>query len=224
MKSMILLLNTVIAIVVLLLILRVKFFHRFCVKWPLFIYFALILAVIPVLYAVPKEGLLRTVPASEINGLLFRENAFENLGKKNKPEEVPWLHLCYNKEIKYSKNKIEIKDIDSNTRIFVKRKDNDEIIRLKYYIIKTYVDNIDVTDKIIPTEIKLENGSLSEKFIANSFIELSRFKKDFSVSQFTGNEGYKGLMFTPGIGAVLYLELPKTLLVESKEKPVVFVD
>ncbi|MCW3489050.1 hypothetical protein [Dethiobacter alkaliphilus] len=98
-----------------------------------------------------------------------------------------------------------------------KTEDLTDRIELTYYVTRTIVNHIDVTDSLQPPGVSLENGRL----LLNEFnlaIQLSQFQREFIVAQLLGEEKENRWLNQGGssVGAeALYLRVPKDTQIEE---------
>ncbi|MFD1363601.1 hypothetical protein [Lentibacillus salinarum] len=95
--------------------------------------------------------------------------------------------------------------------VFVERvSDRDNTIEAAYYQTPFIVEGRDMSDELNPMDVKLSSGIIRIDAPVPAVIELSMFKQEFPISQFTGKEGEQRMLENVYTGGerLLYLKIP----------------
>lgn len=91
---------------------------------------------------------------------------------------------------------------------------NDNQIDVTFYQTPTYVEGIDVTDKIKPPLVNLSNKTLTMAKPREFELDFTAFKKVFPMNQFTGEDWGMEDSFMRG-EHLLYLQVPKGINIQQ---------
>lgn len=103
-----------------------------------------------------------------------------------------------------------------NSLIFLERKkEDDSRIDVKMYGIGFIMDGVNLSEKVIPPRVRLDDDQLTITRTEFQEIKLARVKNEFIINQFTREPMFKqGFDFE---GPIMYLQIPHNL--EIKESP-----
>jgi hypothetical protein len=113
-----------------------------------------------------------------------------------------------------------------NTQVVIERKEtNDDKIEAVYYKTRSSMNNMDITSKYNPIDLKLVGDHLNLMPPPKSKMKFTEFANVFSVNQFTGEKSFShSTDFFEG-QSVLYLRIPKNLqLADESNLPFVFTE
>ncbi|PTY78023.1 hypothetical protein B5V89_11140 [Heyndrickxia sporothermodurans] len=115
---------------------------------------------------------------------------------------------------------------DITPTIIVERKTTDDkLIEGIFYKTKSYVDSIDVTEKVPSDQLKWSNNTLTLIPPKPVKLNFALFHKDMTLKQFTEEPSLRDDDFNSSFGfQILYLRIPKDLkIIESEEIGIQYV-
>jgi hypothetical protein len=196
-------------------------------KLVLGIYGALLLIAVGLFYLLPIEESLNKVvenqeelaQAERAGGLLMNA-AFE--GKQIEKENIDGVFIKKQWDFPYEGKQLDITQVGQQYSIpfiLVERKeDNDGQIEVIHYYTRTIIENIEFTDKRGPFTIQLEKNQLMISNPNMIDIHVGKFAKEFTISQFTSENGLDLFSDRNHIDGtnVLYIRVPKNVEVEGE--------
>ncbi|MBZ5750787.1 hypothetical protein [Metabacillus rhizolycopersici] len=195
-------------------------------KLVLGVYGALLLVAVVLFYLLPIEESLNKVvenqeelAKAERAGHLLINAASE--GKQIEKENIDGVLIKKQWDFPYEGKQLEITQVDeqySSAFILVERKDvEDNQVEVTQYYTRTIIENIELTDDIVPFTIELEEERLTISDTNMIDIHVGKFAKEFTISQFTSRNGIDLFSDVNRIGGenVLYIRVPKNVEVEG---------
>lgn len=202
------------------------FLQKLNLKLVLGIYGALLLVAVGFFYFLPIEESLNKVvenkeelAQAERAGDLLMNAASE--GKKIVEENIDGVFIKKQWDFPYEGKELEITQVDeqySTAFVLVERKDvDDNQVEVTQYYTRTILENIELTDEIAPFTIELEEERLTISDTNVIDIEVGKFAKEFTISQFTSRNGIALFSDANRIRGenVLYIRVPKSVEVEG---------
>ena len=193
------------------------------------LYLGILILVIPIYYFLPKEGTNNV--ENRNNAVAISQKTMNNLlnqhlSPEDNLDDLPGLFKNSSYTFQVDTKKLSF-NLPSNAGIYpiliVPKKVDDGIIEVRTYITTQFVGEIDYTKFVSPPVITLQNGTMSFE-ITHQSLHFIQCTADFTVNQFKnqniGNEN--GLSTTFG-DKVVYIRVPKSLEVDTKENPVIMI-
>ncbi|PWA07914.1 hypothetical protein DCC39_15840 [Pueribacillus theae] len=193
---------------------------------PLFIGYALLLLLSFALYEfVISKNITVINPVSEAEEEKEVNKFFEAINEGN-IDKIESAYIVKQDEVDFQSNKLMIETEDDDyfdPSVVVERKpENDQKIDVIYYKTKPLIKEIDIMKEIKPIQMNWKGDTLTFMKPEEATFDFAMFKKEFPISQFTGEDWFE-LNSNGFIGyQVIYLRVPKDLQIEEKSD--VFID
>lgn len=184
-------------------------------QWFFAVYSVVLLLSVAVLYLLPQDGFAASTNTEALPDIHYA-------ARIGKLDQMPGVFAKSNWSFDYQAAQLEIA-ADPNLLLWAQRKDTDNgKLEVVYYLAKSSLDGVDYTDKIKPPAVGLTGNRLTVTGPSPYQINLARFSKDFTVSQFSG-EGLVQRAIGPSGQAVLFLRIPNNLNIDNAQKRIEFV-
>lgn len=206
---------------------RGRFLQKLNLKLLLGVYGVLLLVAVGLFYFLPIEESLNKVVENQ-EELAQAERAGDLLinaaseGKQIEKENIDGVLIKKQWDFPYEGKLLDITQVDeqySTAFILVERKDvEDEQVEVAQYYTRTILENIELTDDIAPFTIELEEERLTISDTNVIDIDVGKFAKEFTISQFTSRNGIDLFSDENRIRGenVLYIRVPKNVEVEGE--------
>lgn len=204
-----------------------RLLQKLNLKLVLGIYGALLLVAVGVFYLLPIEESLNNVvenqkelAQAERAGYLLMNAASE--GKQIEKVNIDGVLIKKQWDFPYEGKQLDITQVGqqySSPFILVERKEGDDgQIEVIHYYTRTIIENIEFTDERGPFTIQLEKDQLMISNPNMIDINVGQFAKEFTISQFTSQNGMDLFSDVNQIDGtnVLYIRVPKNVEVEGE--------
>ncbi|ATW28099.1 hypothetical protein [Candidatus Formimonas warabiya] len=210
-------------------LLRGNYLRRSWVKWIFILYCTLLGVSVAVFYLIPDKGFLSPLSDRQIDEELKRSQDMLQVAKEHRLDKTPGIHLLGKKNIIYTGKELELVSPhgnDLNLQIIVERKDEqDDTIEAFCYAGKNLLNNMDFSERIKSPQMELSGKKLQIKKPDPYEIRLSRFEKDFTVTQFL-DQSSRYLDHGPSMmwqQSVLYLRIPSDVQIKDTGLDIQFI-
>ncbi|WP_078435613.1 hypothetical protein [Metabacillus halosaccharovorans] len=200
---------------------RIAFLQKLKLKWILVVYGAVLLLALISSYFMPVgESLVyKNVSETErdeaeragaalVKAAYDRENIRENT--------IEGVEINHQSTIPFEGNQLElsVEETFGPLTILVERKEesDDEIEFIEYHT-KTIIENLDLTDEFDPLSVSIEEDLLRVMNGGGKDIKIGMFDKEFTISQFTSDQGLELFSDSHHVWGehVLFLRIPKNV-------------
>jgi hypothetical protein len=201
---------------------KATFINPRSIRWILLGYIVLLMVSVVVSYTIPQDDEKVIGPGTSIEDAEnFVQNFHEAISRGNlsKVEGIftinDWSFPLHESGLHFKLNQED----QSGMRLLIERKaDNDGKVEVFHYTTPYIVQGIDVSEYLVNSpKVELENGVLSITRPERSQIRLARFHREFTITQFTGenifSDDYYGLIGE----SVLYVKVPEIVQITADE-------
>lgn len=189
-------------------------------KWVADAYGFILIAGLFALYLLPTDQLLQ---ASVTKPQIISGSNFYELGGQGKFDQTEGIHRLDLQTFDYSGEKLVV-DSDGGISVFAKRKNTDDgIIAVKFYTSISTFSGLDVSDKVKPPYVTLQNGILKVRLQELADFKYYSFRYELPIRQFLG-VAEKKYDNPHEMNFALYLEIPKNMQIEGLDYGVIIVD
>jgi hypothetical protein len=187
---------------------------------------SLLLVAVGVFYLLPIEESLNKVVENQ-EELAQAERAGDLLmfaaseGKQIEKENIDGVFIKKQWDFPYEGKQLEVTQVDAQQSIpfiLVERKEDDGQIEVIHYYTRAIIENIELTDELAPFTVQLEKDQLMISDPNVIDMHVGKFAKEFTISQFTSQNGLNLFSDVNHIGGttVLYIRVPKSVEVEGE--------
>jgi hypothetical protein len=189
-------------------------------KWIAGAYGFILIAGLFALYLLPADQLLQ---GSVTQPQIVSGSDFYELGGQGKFDQTEGIHGLDLQTFDYSGEKLVV-DSDGGISVFAKRKNTDDgIIAAKFYTSISTFSGLDVSDKVKPPLVTLQNGILKIRFQECADFKYYSFRYELPIRQFL-TVAEKEYDNSHEMNIALYLEIPKNMQIEGLDYGVIIVD
>lgn len=182
------------------------------------VYLGILLLLVPILNALPKNDFLKTDSSESSNMSQSSTPDLFNLMAKGDLDQLQGVYKNNTQTFKVDQPTLKF-DLPPNSgynQIFIERKGVDDgEIEVRTYVATQFTEGIDFTKLILPPKVSFQNGVLALKSEQQK-LDFKLFKTDFTVGQFKPedmiNIGRMSMYF--GWKAV-YVRVPKSLEIDQ---------
>jgi hypothetical protein len=167
------------------------------------------------LYFIPKNNFISTKNTANMPNT----EHFIDLASQNKLNKANGILQKKNWNFAYSDKTLKISNSTSDNLVLVERKNtDDEKIEVINYVTESLINGMDITDKIEPSSVELNQNELILYDGSNipTKIKINKFVLDFTVSQFVNiplSEDMHNLTLTEM--KITYIRIPKSLQLDD---------
>jgi hypothetical protein len=148
---------------------------------------------------------------------------FKNLASKGLLNTTDAYKQTQNLSLDYTGKTLKIINSSNNISVLFKIKDVDDgKIDIQGFVTNSSFDGINVTDKIVPSEIRLKNNELLIYDNSNFDIKIKKFDYDITTTQFSKANSENSDFLSPFfIMKIMYIQIPKSLQLDgSSTQPI----
>jgi|GEM_PF-7128061 len=212
---------------------KIPILQKLKIKWALVIYGAILLLALLFSYLIPAgdSSVYPAVSETERNeaekaGELLVKAAYDR--KNIRKENIEDVEINDQSTIPFEGEQLEIsvEETYGPLTVLVERKlENDQKIEYIEYHTKTIIENLDLTDEIDPLSVSIEGELLRVMNGGFKDIRIGMFDKEFTISQFTSDNGVELFDDSHHVWGehVLFLRIPKGVEVIDKYEYVHYV-
>ncbi|WP_407271985.1 hypothetical protein [Radiobacillus sp. PE A8.2] len=190
------------------------------IKW-IFIGYGIVLLCATVLYYFMPKDSFKPAASTDTAELENRDDLITNMYNQALQGNVDQLEGITVKEdwqFEVDGSQLTINQSDYNAFIFVEKKENaDNKIDVTEYGTKAYFDNIDVTDLLQASNITYRNNELMINSPYRASINIVKFNKEFTITQFTGEKGMGHDVNNIRENTIIYVQVPADVEVSGDE-------
>lgn len=183
------------------------------------LYLALLFILVPIFYLLPTQEFAQPSEVKSQNIDHSRTDVVDSFSSTENLDQIQGVYKNSTQTFKVDTHVLSFNEAINrgNYQIFIKRSDvNDGEIEVSTYIYEQFSGKIDLTKRIPPPSISLQNGRLTIETGGQSSFEFKQFLADFTVDQFRHhNQEWFYTYRSPSDWRIIYLRVPQNLEIQN---------
>lgn len=186
------------------------------------LYLALLIILVPISYLLPTQEFTQSSEDKSQNINYSPTDVIDSFSSTENPDQIQGVYKNSTQTFKLDTHALSFNEAINrgNYQIFIKRNGiNDGQIEVSTYIYKQFYGKIDLTKRIPPPSISLQNGKLTIETIEHPNFEFKQFLADFTVDQFRPhNQEWFNSSRSPSDWRIIYLRVPQSLEIQNPDR------
>lgn len=184
------------------------------------LYLAILIILVPIFYSLPTQEFVQSSEGKGQRIDYSLTDVVDSFSSTENPDQIQGVYKISTQTLKLDSPILSFNEAINrgNYQIFIKKRNdiNDREIEVSTYIYEQFYGDIDLTKRIPPPSISLQNGRLNIKTIEHPNFEFKQFLDDFTVNQFRNQNHERFNTYrSPSDWRIIYLRVPQSLEIQN---------